>query len=119
MNRLLDLQQKARSLSGTVEIIEQLRAQLLCNRIDERSLQLGMEGVLREARDGELRAEVSSLARPRSALRRSRIDQVQLRMDALLLRSQARISDVQARIHALYTAGHGSPDRLGAVSGSR
>ena len=124
MNHLRDLQQQARELSGRVELIEQFRAQLVCNRIDERSLRLGTEGLLREARCGALGTEGAPTQALRSSLstkRPSRMDQVQLRMAELRHQSQARIGAMQARIQAVYTAGvssHGHPYPV-LASGSR
>lgn len=124
MNRLLDLPQQAREISGRVELLEQLRAQLLCHRIDERSLRLGTEGLLREARSRELGAEGASTQTPRlgAAMQRpSRMARVQLRMDALRDQSQACIGAMQERIQAAYTVGgcsHARPCPVPA-SGSR
>ena len=121
MNRLLDLQQHARELSGRVELVEQLRAQLLCHRIDERSLRLGTDGLLREAGSRALIAEGAShhaLLGRSTPKRPSPMDQVQLRMAALQHQSQARIGAMQARIETLYMAGAGSPVRLGPLPAS-
>lgn len=124
MNRLIDLQQHARELAGRVELVEQLRAQLVCHRVDERSLRLGTEGLLREAGGSVLGAEGAGHETPRwsSAPKRpSHMDQVQLRMDTLQRQSQARIGAMQARLQTLYMAGADSPLRLGPLptSGSR
>ena len=93
-----------------IELIEQLRAQLLCHRIDERSLRLGAEGLLRELQSGE-RALPGA---PRLVLaphRPSRMNQVQLRMADLQHRIQARIGEVQERIQSMYTVDVGAPIR--------
>lgn len=95
-----------------IELIEQLRAQLLCHRIDARSLRLGLEGLLREFRSGG-RSRKSSLP-PTSRLqpasnRLSHMDQVQLRMTELQRQIQARIGEAQELIQSAYTVRTGSP----------
>lgn len=122
MNRLIDLQKEASELSGRIELIEQLRAHLLCNRIDERSLRLSLEGLLREAhgRDGMIEASPPRSERPEPGVPRlSPIGHAQQRMDALRLRSQLRLGAIQERICALDTTGRIAANRIFAGAGSR
>ncbi len=106
-----------------IELIEQLRAQLLCHRIDARSLRLGLEGLLREVRSGESNGKPSlpltSRLQP-AANRLSHMDLVQLRMIELQRRIQARLGEAQERIQSAYTVRIGAPVCAHSISkGSR
>lgn len=90
-----------------MELIEQLRAQLLCHRIDERSLRLGAEALLRELQSGARALPEAPRLLPAPS-RRSRMEQVQLRMAEIQRRIQRRIEEMQERIQSAYMVGPSS-----------